>query len=426
MTVSISELYQLFLQCEAVCTDTRNIIPGGLFVALKGPNFNGNDFASEALEKGAKYVVVDEARSLIDQRTLLVEDGLIALQALARHHRDQLNIPVIGITGSNGKTTTKELTHAVLNQKYRTSATLGNLNNHIGVPLTLLSIGTDIEMAIVEMGANHVGEIAALCAIANPGYGLITNIGHAHIEGFGGFEGVIRGKSELFQHLLENQGVAFINMLDPVLSNMTKRFEEPYTYPHGYLEAAIEGADPFLKFTVESHKHIDTQLIGKYNFANVAAALCIGKYFGVPMEHAVKAIQQYHPQNNRSQVVESETNTLILDAYNANPDSMRVALENLRSMQAGHKTVILGDMKELGEEEESAHQKLGEDTLKGFDRVIFCGSLIKTASTANPKAEYYVSKEELIKALDQNPISQSTILIKGSRSMGLEALIKVL
>ena len=426
MTTEIGSLYEHYQECSAVCTDTRKIVDNCLFFALKGPNFNANDFAAEALSKGARYVVVDEQRAMQEAGTILVGDSLVALQKLARMHRDHLDIPVIGITGSNGKTTTKELIHAVLASKYQTSATSGNLNNHIGVPLTVLAITPDVEIAIVEMGANHVGEIAALCAIANPNYGLITNIGHAHIEGFGGFEGVIRGKSELFQHLLEHQGVVFINNLDPVLSNMTKRFESPCTYPQGYFNVEMLEANPFLRLKLKGQEDFTTQLIGAYNFANVAAALCLGKYFEVPMESAIQAVSAYAPQNNRSQVVEKGTNTIILDAYNANPDSMKVALDNLRSMKATHKTVILGDMKELGLLEESAHRELGIATGIGVDRVIFCGVLTQKAKEANPKSEYYVNKKELIKALQEDPIRHSTVLIKGSRSMGLEAVVDYL
>lgn len=422
------QLYQHFLECTGVCTDTRSISPQCLFVALRGPNFDANSFAVEALENGAKFAVVDRPEVAIDHRFLLVDDGLHALQDLALHHRQQLDIPVVGITGSNGKTTTKELITAVLSSKFRTSATKGNLNNHIGVPLTILEIKSDIEIAIVEMGANHIGEIAALCQIAQPTHGLITNIGHAHVEGFGGFEGVVRGKSELYQYLLDHHGAVFINSQDPILQNMAKRFEAPFLYPApgDYLEAECLKAEPYLHFSSEGGQEIATNLIGEYNFPNVAAALCLGKFFQVPVEEAQKAVASYVPQNNRSQVIQKHGNTIILDAYNANPSSMKAALGNFQNMQAAHKVVILGDMLELGDEAVRAHAAVGEMTQTGYQTVIFCGELMKNAHEANPESVYFVRKSDLVQFLQDHPIKDSTLLIKASRSMGLEELIEYL
>ena len=424
----LDQLYEKFLSCTGVCTDTRKIEPGCLFVALKGPNFDANDFVEQALDQGARFAVVDRQQAQLDERCLLVPDGLQALQDLAKHHRQQLQIPVIGITGSNGKTTTKELIHAVLSCKYRTSATKGNLNNHIGVPLTLLDIGPEIEIAIVEMGANHVGEIAALCNIALPTHGLITNIGHAHVEGFGGFEGVIRGKSELYQYLIDSRGVVFINSQDPILQNMAKRFDQPYFYaaPGDYLQAELVSAQPYLQIKSEGGPEIATNLIGTYNFSNVAAALCIGKFFEVDPLEALQAVAAYVPKNNRSEILERATNTVILDAYNANPSSMKAALSNFREMNAEHKTVILGDMLELGEEAVAAHSAVGEMTKTDFNSVFLCGPLMKSAYEVNPKSNYFVNKEELMQFLKDHPINKSTILIKASRSMGLEELVEYL
>src|SRR6478609_4820050 len=305
MTSSIESIYLKYSESGKVSTDTRQITPGSVFFALKGPNFNANEFAHEALNKGASYAIVDEERFVTDQRILLVDDGLTALQDLARYHRSKLKIPFVGLTGSNGKTTSKELVSAVLSKKFKTYATKGNLNNHIGVPLTLLAIDSSIELAIVEMGANHLGEIATLCAIANPTHGFITNIGRAHIGTFGGYENIIRGKSELYQHLIEHDGIAFINSQNPVLANMAKRFKNHISYPAwgDYYHCEFLGSDPFVTIQSESGDKIVTQLIGAYNFENIAAALCIGKYFKVPPSQANEAIAEYVPGNMRSQVI---------------------------------------------------------------------------------------------------------------------------
>jgi UDP-N-acetylmuramoyl-tripeptide--D-alanyl-D-alanine ligase len=424
--MDIASLYQLYLKSGKVSTDTRQIAPGSLFFAIKGPKYNANAFAQEALSKGASYAVVDEKEYVIGEQTILVQDGLTALQQLAMYHRDQLEIPVIGLTGSNGKTTSKELVNAVLSKKYKTLATKGNLNNHIGVPLTILSIDSSVEIAIIEMGANHVGEIALLSSIAMPTHGFITNIGKAHIGTFGGFENIIRGKSELYQHLITQDGVVFINSQNPILANMAKRFKKPLFYPAkgDYYQSQLISADPFIKIETEEGKILNTQMIGSYNFENIAAALCIGNYFGVEPAKAEQAVVEYVPGNMRSQIIQKGTNTIILDAYNANPSSMQAAVESLAGMKAKNKVAILGDMYELEEEAEKEHRTLGKLLQeKKLDRVYLCGTLIRAAKEECPAARHFETRELLIDELKKNPITDSTILVKASRGMGLEGVV---
>ncbi|MEL6538788.1 MAG: Mur ligase family protein, partial [Bacteroidota bacterium] len=319
----LESLYNKFLESTGVSTDTRKMQSGELYFALSGPNFNGNSFARAALEAGASYAVIDDPQVATNDRFVLVEDTLEALQALARHHRRTFKIPFIGITGSNGKTTCKELTYQVLRQKYRVHATEGNLNNHIGVPLTLLSMPRDTQIAIIEMGANKVGDIAELCAIAEPTHGFITNIGKAHLEGFGGIDGVIRGKSELYHWLIQHQGEVFINDQDPMLSNMAKRFQDEKVHffpsPESYLPLEFAGATPFVNFRNPAGTTYSSNLAGPHHFGNLAVALAVGKFFGVPSDLAEQAAADYLPTNNRSQLVYRGDTTLILDAYNANP-----------------------------------------------------------------------------------------------------------
>lgn len=425
----IEKLYQHYLKFPVICTDTRKITEGCIFFALKGPNFNANSFAKEAIEKGASLCVIDEEEFAISDKYMLFDDALKALQDLAKRHRSSLKIPVIGLTGSNGKTTTKELLTVALSPKYNVLATKGNLNNHIGVPLTLLSINSDHEMAIIEMGANHVGEIAILCDIANPTHGLITNIGKAHLEGFGGIEGVIRGKSELYHHLIQNDGVVWINSNNEILSNMAKRFKNPLFYPNkgDYYEAKFIEANPNIIFESENGSTITTHLIGKYNFENIAVALCAAKYFEVPEDSANKAVAEYNPENNRSQVLKQGSNTIVLDAYNANPTSMASALENLSKMESENKAVILGDMKELGVDSAKEHEVIGNLLSEyQFQHVFLCGADMKAATKAYPTANYAATRDELIPLLKQTKLKDALILIKGSRSMGLEETLKVL
>jgi UDP-N-acetylmuramoyl-tripeptide--D-alanyl-D-alanine ligase len=427
--MDIHKLYQKYRESGKVSTDTRQITPGSVFFALKGDTFNANEFAAEALTKGASLAVVDEAKYAVDDRFFLVEDSLTALQQLARYHRDQLKIPVIGLTGSNGKTTSKELLHAVLSKKFKTSATKGNLNNHIGVPLTILAIDDSIELAIVEMGANHVGEIALLCTIANPTHGFITNIGKAHIGTFGGYENIIRAKSELYQHLITTKGQVFINSQNNILFNMAKRFASPLFYPAqgDYYHAELLGSDPFLKLKTENGEEVTTQLVGAYNFENAAAALCIGKFFGVDAGNAAQALADYAPGNMRSQIVKKNSNTVILDAYNANPSSMAAALENLSTMEAKHKVAIIGDMFELEEEADAEHRSIGKLLAqKKFDKVYLCGKLMQAAQQEFPSALLFEKKEDLITELKNNPIINTTILVKASRGIGLETVVEFL
>jgi UDP-N-acetylmuramoyl-tripeptide--D-alanyl-D-alanine ligase len=427
--MEIEKLYQRYLSSGKISTDTRKIEPGSLFFALKGDNFNANEFALEALKKGATFSIVDEERFAVDDRCILVDNVLSTLQKLARHHRDQFTIPFIGLTGSNGKTTSKELLHAVLSKKFKTFATKGNFNNHIGVPLTILSIDKTIEVAVIEMGANHVGEIASLSLIANPTHGFITNIGKAHIGTFGGFENIVRGKSELYQHLITNTGTVFINSQNEILANMAKRFKNPvyYAAANDYYHCELMGVDPFVKIKAENGSVLKTQIIGGYNFENIAVALCIGKYFGVDANVANAAIAEYAPGNMRSQIMKKGNNTIILDAYNANPSSMQAAIENLADMQAAHKVAIVGDMFELEGEAEKEHRNLGRLLKeKKIDRVYLCGKLVSSAKTELPEALHFETKVLLIEELKMNPIRNSIILVKASRGIGLETILDYL
>jgi UDP-N-acetylmuramoyl-tripeptide--D-alanyl-D-alanine ligase len=430
MNLDIDKLYRKFQTCTTVSTDTRKIDAGCLFFALKGPNFNGNSFAREALEKGARFVVVDEpAFALNDEDYMLVDDSLRALQALANHHRRTLQMPVVGITGSNGKTTTKELISAVLGQKYRTYATRGNLNNHIGVPLTILSIGNDVQMAVIEMGANKIGDIRELVSICEPTHGLITNIGRAHLEGFGGIGGVKRGKGELFDFLQDHKGVVFVNSGNETLLPMARQLGKPVTYPaYGdYFQCELLEASPQVVYRDESGETVVTQLAGAHNFENIAAALCIGKYFGVPASQANEAIRNYVSANNRSQVVTKGSNTIYLDAYNANPTSMQASLEHFMTIRAAKKAVVIGDMYELGEDSAAEHRRIGEVVAKGnFDFVLLCGKYMQNAVAANPKAYYFIDKFSLNNWLTDHTFENTHILIKGSRGMSMETIVSLL
>lgn len=427
--MDIQDLYAKYKETRRISTDTRNILPGSIFFALKGDRFNANEFAQEAIQKGARYAVIDEEMYAVDENSILVSNVLETLQQLARFHRDQLKIPVIALTGSNGKTTSKELLNVVLSTKFRTHATKGNLNNHIGVPLTLLAIDDAVEVAVVEMGANHLGEIALLCDIANPTHGYITNIGKAHIGTFGGFENIIRAKSELYQHLIKNKGTVFINSQNHILANMAKGFDSPIFYPSAgdFYHAELLGADPYVRYRSEGGEEVQTNLIGAYNFENIASALCIGKYFGIEERKANEAIANYVPSNMRSQMIRKGSNTIILDAYNANPSSMQAAVENLALMKAGKKILILGDMFELEEESEQEHQRLGALIKeRNFTEVYLCGMHMKAAFEVIPFAHYVQTKQELINELKKHPIDSATILVKASRGIGLEAIVEYL
>jgi len=424
--MQIAGLYQKYLETGKVSTDTRQITPGSVFFALKGPSFNGNQFAVEALAKGASLAIVDEAVYATDPRCVRVPDALTALQELARHHRQHLKIPVIGLTGSNGKTTSKELVAAVLSTKFRTFATRGNLNNHIGVPVTVLSLTASHEMAVVEMGANHLGEIEHLCSICQPTHGFITNIGKAHIGTFGGFDNIVRGKSELYHYLLQAGGKVFINSQNPILANMAKRFKDPVLYPASgnYYYSEPLGGEHFLTVRAENGERIQTQLVGAYNFENVAVALTIGKFFGVDARQANAAIAAYVPGNMRSQIVRKGTNTIILDAYNANPTSMEAAIENLARMKELRKVAILGDMYELADEAEQEHALLGTLLKEKKVEAWLCGPLMAAAQKTFPQGRFFATKADLIRELVSHPIRNAVILVKASRGMALEEVVE--
>jgi UDP-N-acetylmuramoyl-tripeptide--D-alanyl-D-alanine ligase len=425
----LEELYSQFLDASGVSTDTRKISPNQIYFALKGPSFDGNRFAGQALEKGARLVVVDNPDVVTHKdQYFLVQDVLQTLQLLANHHRHQFDIPFIGITGSNGKTTTKELVYAVLSKKFNTHYTKGNLNNHIGVPLTLLELTNDAEIAIIEMGANKIGDIRELCQIAEPNYGMITNIGRAHIEGFGSLEGVLRGKTELYQHLRQSEGQVFMNSSDKVLFNMAKRFEAPVLYPNpgDFLTIEKITEEETVTFKDEAGTTYKTQLTGSYNFDNVAAALCIGKYFEVNWEDCCEAVVRYQPQNNRSQVEDVNGVMVIKDAYNANPDSMTAALESLM-YKTGKKAVILGDMNELGDTSVKEHQHLGHYlSQKSLEKVFLIGEKMSDAHEKCSDSVYFNNLEKAMDYFRNTSLKGYTILVKGSRSMQLEQLYPVL
>ena len=413
----IEFLYSRFLLSDGVSIDTRSIEPNNLFFAMSGSNFNANKFAAEALKKGATYAVVDDESYVTDDRIILTEDGLKALRELAAFHRARFKKPVIAITGSNGKTTTKELISRVLSEKYVVQATKGNYNNHIGVPLTLLHIHPQVEIAIIEMGANHVNEIASYCETASPTHGLITNIGRAHTETFRGIEGVIRGKSELFDYLKKNGGTPFINMEDSILSSMSKRFDSPILYPQKDLK--LTSSIPYVKLSLNGVAQ-KTQIIGRYNYANMAAAVAFGRFFEVPDKNILNALGSYELDNARSQIIKQGTITIILDAYNANPDSMKVALENLAE-QKGATLAILGDMNEL-ENSDMQHEKVLEYARKlDIPEVLTIGEKMGRVANTN---HHFDSKEELEKELQKRDFMNSTVLLKASRSIKLESILK--
>ncbi len=430
----IVSLYKHYLETPVITTDSRKAGPGTIFFALKGDNFNGNQFAEAALKQGCSYVVVDEEAYYKGERYILVKDCLASLQELAAYHRKQLKIPFIAITGSNGKTTTKEFIHAVLSKKFKTLATAGNLNNHIGVPLTILSITPDIEIAIIEMGANHIGEIAMLCEIAKPDHGLITNIGRAHIGEFGSFEAIVKAKTEMYGFIRGHKGKVFINSSNPLLLENAQGIEK-ITYgssANDFCRGELLGADPFVKIRYEGEE-MTSQLIGKYNFENILASVCIGKYFGVESSKIREAVESYVPSNNRSQVVKTDKNTLVLDAYNANPSSMKAALENFAEMQGGNKWLILGDMRELGKYEVEEHQgilKFIEE--KKFKNVILVGDVFAKAAleikTIPSAFLFFKNSDELVNRLKESPLSNepALILIKGSRGIKLEKAVEFL
>jgi UDP-N-acetylmuramoyl-tripeptide--D-alanyl-D-alanine ligase len=431
--MSIQEIYDIYKQFPSIQTDTRKLKKGDLYFALKGPNFNGNDFALKALEAGAAYAIVDEM-PVAHERLLLVDDVLTTLQQLAKHHRQQFNIPFIAITGSNGKTTSKELIYAVLSSHFKTYTTQGNLNNHIGVPLTLLSVQPDAEMAVIEMGANHQKEIESYCMYTLPSHGVITNCGKAHLEGFGGVEGVRKGKGELYQFLREQHGTAFVYADYDYLQPMSAGIENivQYGISKGLVQGRIKAAEPFLSVEITAGltpSLINSQLVGDYNLPNILCAVTIGKYFGVPDQKIIAAIENYAPSNSRSQLIQQGTNHIILDAYNANPSSMKVAIENFAKIKANRKIVMLGGMMELGEESIAEHQALIQQLIAlGFTEVVLVGGDFAHTKDALPNTEnthfiYLANALEAREWLKQLNPQDSYILVKGSRSINMERVL---
>lgn len=429
--ISIEELYDIFTAHPEITTDSRQCNKGSIFFALKGENFNGNKFAMSALEKGCSFAVIDEELPESDCRLLKTADVLTTLQELAEYHRKQLNIPIIGITGTNGKTTTKELIATVLKQKYNVQYTRGNFNNHIGVPLTLLSIDKQHDIAVVEMGANHPKEIAFLTKIAQPTCGLITNVGKAHLEGFGSLEGVINTKKELYDWLTAHNGTIFVNSNNNLLTPLLNGYKKvEYYSSKADMQAKTKGeitqCNPYLHFKLnETSKEITTHLIGAYNIDNILSAVAIGRYFGVSDNKIIEAIEEYIPTNNRSQLQETERNTIIIDAYNANATSMSAALENFKIIDTNKpKCAILGDMLELGMQSHAEHQKIIDILIEaGFDKVILVGNEFGKTDHCY---EWYATSSMLAEKLKKKPINGNMILLKGSHGIGLQKIIELL
>ncbi len=429
--MSISDIYKLFKRSTGITTDTRKIGKNQLFFALKGDKFNANEFAENALAAGASYAIVDEMEYSQNPNCILVDDVLITLQKLAKYHRDQFDIPVIGLTGSNGKTTNKELLMRVLAKKYRIHATTGNLNNHIGVPLTLLSMPIDTEIAIIEMGANHKNEIAMLSDICRPNYGFITNIGKAHLEGFGGIEGVRIGKGELFDFLKKNEGTAFINENDETLKSMAAERQMMLVVYYGNDENSLRMVkeSPNIEFNVPGlSENFECHISGFYNFENMQTAFTVGRFFGVDKAEAAQALAVYNPDNNRSQVIEKGSNSFFMDAYNANPSSMAAAIKNFANLETPkNKVIILGDMFELGEHAKTEHEVIGKLASEGnFSKVVLFGENMKHALLNLPKAYYFTDKFSLHNWLMDSHFEDTYFMVKGSRGVGLESILQVM
>jgi UDP-N-acetylmuramoyl-tripeptide--D-alanyl-D-alanine ligase len=432
--MQIPQLYQLYLRYPSVTTDTRKINEGDIFFALKGSNFNGNHFAEHALVAGAAYAIIDEEINVTDDRIIKTPDALLTLQQLAKYHREQLNfrtdgnqLPFIAITGSNGKTTTKELVHIILSSTYKTYTTEGNLNNHIGIPLTLLKIKNDAEVAVIEMGANHLKEIEGYCQYVQPTHGLITNFGRAHLQGFGSIEGVRKAKSELFNYLKENNGTAFVNADDKSMMQLSEGIKNVITYGtvRGHIKGKILDNVTFLRVGIMHRtviENIKTQLVGEYNLPNILAAVTIGKYFTVPDKKIKAAIENYSPSNSRSQMITQGSNKIILDAYNANPDSMKAAIENFAKMQGSHKILMLGAMMELGKESTHEHEQIIK-VIEQFiwDKVVLVGNDFKEIKNPFINLENSIEANEWFRA---QHFENAHILIKGSRSMQMEKALE--
>jgi UDP-N-acetylmuramoyl-tripeptide--D-alanyl-D-alanine ligase len=427
--MTIPELYNIYKQHPGVQTDSRKVKAGEIFFALKGDHFNGNAFAKQAIDKGASFSVIDEQQYLLNGKTILVDDVLKALQELALFHRQQFNIPFLAITGSNGKTTTKELIHAVLSSTFRTYTTEGNLNNHIGVPLTLLKIRDDAEIAVVEMGANHLGEIASYCRICLPTHGLITNCGKAHLEGFGSVEGVKKGKGELYDHLRAHNGFAFVMWDYEYLREMSKGIPAVFKYGTGAgdITGEVESGEPFLNVKLTKGIEIPvikTRLVGSYNLPNVLAAVAVGKQFGLSPEKISSAISNYVPSNSRSQLLQKGSNQIILDAYNANPSSMKLAIENFAGIDAKEKVLVLGAMAELGQESLKEHQAIIELLKKyKWKDVLLTGGDFRKIKHPYHSFENAADTADWLK---QQQYQHSYFLIKGSRSSQMEKVLEAL
>jgi UDP-N-acetylmuramoyl-tripeptide--D-alanyl-D-alanine ligase len=427
--MNIKSLHQLFLKNSSICTDSRILKKNDFFFALKGDHFNGNEFAINALSKGAKYAVIDEAKYATNPSCILVDNVLKTLQQLAKYHRLYLNLKIVALTGSNGKTTTKELINTVLQKKYKTIATHGNLNNHIGVPLTLLSMDETTEIGIVEMGANHLKEIEFLCAIVNPDYGYITNFGKAHLEGFGSIEGVINGKSELYNYLKQNSKVIFVNAEDNLQLKQLNSYKNYYSFgssPKENIAIEFVEANPFVKVQFNKQE-INSQLIGSYNFCNISAAIAIGNYFNINDTDISEAIDTYIPKNNRSQIIKTDSINIILDAYNANPSSMKAALESFNNLKDIHKIVILGDMFELGKDASIEHQHIVDYVAQlNFNYAHFVGENFHKTFVNSTHIKLHKTIEDLKEVLNKSNIKNHSILIKGSRGMALERILDIL
>jgi len=426
--MKIQEIYQLFKTSTGICTDTRQLTKGQLFFALKGGNFNGNLFAKNAIDNGALYAIIDEPITTDDNRYILVEDALHTLQELAAYHRMQIKIPVLAITGSNGKTTTKELIHKVLSKKFQTLATIGNLNNHIGVPLTLLRITEQTEIAIIEMGANHVGEINDYCQWTHPNFGLITNIGLAHLEGFGGPEGVKKGKSELYTAVKKNDGLLFLNKDDEVLDELLATYSKVFTYgtsDDAEVQGNIMNSNEKMLQVIWKENTIQTNLSGNYNFMNIISAIAIGVYFKVDDLDIVDAIESYLPDNNRSQIKKIGNNTFILDAYNANPSSLKLAIENFAQLSTpSEKMIIIGEMKEMGTYSKEMHRDLITLIRKfNFDQIVLVGNEFR-GLLEEQEGLYFENNGDAKAWWQQAAINNYTILMKGSRGIALEKILE--
>ena len=423
--MTTAELFEQFLKSKTVTTDTRNISKDCIFFALKGANFNGNTFAQEAINQGARIAIVDEAE--FENKTnniFLVDDALKTLQDLAKTYRNYLKIPFIGLTGSNGKTTTKELISAVLKEKFRTHYTFGNLNNHIGVPLTILSIPENTEIAVIEMGANHQKEIELLASISQPDFGYITNFGKAHLEGFGGFEGVIKGKSELYDYLKSANKIAFINANDPIQVEKTIDIKQITFSDQNNADYQIELLENKQEYLAVKYQNLDIQshLTGNYNFSNISCAIAIGSYFGIDSDLIKQGIENYYPSNNRSQIIEKENYKIVMDAYNANPSSMEASLNNFAKFE-GSKTIVIGDMFELGEESKTEHQRILElaESLN-FNQIYILGLHFKETNATNTNVVKFDNRQSFEEFLKNNAINSQNILIKGSHGMRLDLL----